>query len=183
MASLQGRVRAVAIKKSFELAPWADVVYGCDAPWWRGVVGLPGFSGLKLAYDDGIVGQYGIRKVCIEDKHLDEILTEKTGYVGSGGNSGFQALNLVVQFGARRILLAGVDAHGEPGREHWYGRNNWNGTNNPSRENYRRWARAFYSCAPVLQSMGVDVVNLSRESSIKCFRHSSAEEAMREWGQ
>ena len=46
--------------------------------------------------------------------------------IGGGGNSGFQALNLALQWGARKIILVGFDLTDENGL-HWYGRNSVEG--------------------------------------------------------
>lgn len=162
------------------MAPWADVVYGCDFPWWQSVHGLPKFKGLKLSYDPRHYLAEGIRKVDISLKD-DRILTEKIGTVGAGGNSGFQALNLAVQFGARRILLLGFDMQDRSG-VHWYGRNNWTSGNNPSESNFRRWKAAFNAAVPDLQRLGVEVVNGSPITDLTCFRRQSVADTLKEWG-
>ena len=41
------------------------------------------------------------------------------GTVGWGGNSGFQALNMVVNFGCKRIILVGFSLIGKAGL-HWH---------------------------------------------------------------
>lgn len=104
----------------------------------------------------------------------DDILTGEVGLVGSGGNSGFQALNLAVQFGALRIALVGFDMTDRSG-VHWYGRNRWNRANNPDHSNFRRWITAFDRAAPDLKNMGVEVVNCSPHSALTCFPKVSVE--------
>lgn len=181
VGALKGRLPVLAIKKSVELAPFADVVYGCDGPWWRDVRGLPAFNGLKLCYDVQACDQYGLRSVEIPDKQSNRLLFGTIGVVGAGGNSGFQAVNLAVQFGARRILLIGFDVHGRGG-EHWYGRNGWGFANNPTDDNYRRWRAAFEAAAPELAARGIEFINASPVSDLKCFRRSSVVQALAEWG-
>lgn len=172
-------IHVVAIKKSFELVPFAEVVYGCDAPWWRSVQYLPKFCGLKLAYADVVCNEEtGIRKVNIEDKLCDKLLFERTGFIGSGGNSGFQALNLAAQFGAEEILLVGFDMQGD----HWYGRNNWDQASNPGSWNFPRWVRAFDNAAPQLRERGIEVFNASSVSRIGCFPKMSVQAALKKWG-
>lgn len=181
VASLKDRLPVLAIKRNVELAPFADVVYGCDHPWWRSVHGLKDFPGLKLAYAPRACDQYGCRKVDIEVA-VDRILTERVGLVGSGGNSGFQALNLAVQFGARRVLLIGFDLH-DRGGVHWYGRNTAMGMNNPTEaENFPRWRRAFAAAATELAGLGVEVVNASPLSDLKGFRQQGVAATLDEWG-
>lgn len=167
---VRGRGKVIAIKKCVDLAPWADVVYGCDGPWWRSVQGLMKFKGLKLAYEPTVCGsEYGIQRVEIPDKTCDRFLLDEVGKVGSGRNSGFQALNLAAQFGAKRIILLGLDIGGETAA-HWYGRNNWNMANNPDQWSYDKWQKAFTVAAPDLKARGIDVINASRSTALKCFR-------------
>jgi hypothetical protein len=177
---LKGRLPVLAIKKSFELVPFADVVYGCDGPWWRDVHGLPSFKGWKLCYDVHACDQYQLQKVEIPDKLRNTLLFGEIGKVGAAGNSGFQALNLAVQFGANRILLVGFDVHGRGG-EHWYGRNGWGFANNPTEDNYRRWRAAFEACAIDLEARGIEVINASRFSDLKCFKKLSVPDALEMW--
>lgn len=166
--AVRGRAKVIAIKKCFELAPWADVVYGCDAPWWRSVQGLPKFGGLKIAYDPSVCTEFGLRRVEIA-KTTDRFLFDEVGKIGSGGNSGFQAVNLASQFGAKRIVLLGFDMFGN-NREHWYGRNNWPAANNPTTTNYQRWQNAFAGAYTDLSRRGIEVINASRETALGCFK-------------
>jgi hypothetical protein len=158
------------------------VVYGCEAPWWRERKGLPQFPGLKLCYDRKAASEFpGVIKIEIRKVDLDAIVCEEPGVIGSGGNSGFQALNLAVQFGCTGILLIGFDMHDRSGL-HWYGRNVGKDRRNPDRTSFRRWVRALEGSADVLASLGVDVVNASPSSDVKCFRRASIEQALRGWG-
>jgi hypothetical protein len=181
VAQLRGRVRVLAIKRNVDLAPWADAVYGCDAHWWNSRQGLPEFKGLKLAYTSPLLMRGEIKQIHIEREH-DAILVKKPGEVGSGGNSGFQALNLAVQFGALGIMLIGFDMKPNGNSPHWYGRNDWPGCANPMEHNYQRWQRAFDSSAPMLAELGVDVVNCSTFSALKHFRRASIADTLIGWG-
>lgn len=175
---LKGRIVTFTIKKNIELTPWADAVYGCDFPWWRSVRGLPDFKGFRLSYHDRSVADFGCLKVEIPDVKSDKLLFETVGTVGAGGNSGFQAVNLALQFGASKLLLVGFDYGGE----HWYGRNNWHGGGNPSETNFTRWRAALNAAEPVIRERGVEVVNASRDSTVKAFRKQPIAETLEEWG-
>lgn len=179
--ALRGRAKVLAIKENVELCPWADAVYGCDGAWWQHRSGLPKFTGQKFAWDRHVCDRYpDLIRVRIEDKKCDLLLTHEPLSIGSGGNSGFQALNLAVQFGTRRIILVGFDMTDRPGA-HWYGRNLWAGANNPTEDNFRRWRAAFAAAEPVFKDIGCDVVNVSPFSELKCFRRSTIESALLEW--
>lgn len=180
-AQLSGRAKVIAIKKSLELAPFADAVYGCDYPWWRSVGGLPDFKGLRLSYAPKACDQFGCVRVEIPTPMRDELLFGKTGAVGGGGNSGFQALNLAAQLGARRVLLVGIDCQDRSGA-HWYGRNNWQGGGNPGENNFKRWRAAFMTAAKQLEERGVEVVNASPLTDVKAFPKRSIAETLEAWG-
>jgi hypothetical protein len=159
------------------------VVYGCDKAWWEYRRGLPEFRGLKICWaGNGLLGHPDIKRVEIArinapgKKYSDAIVTE-TGTVGAGGNSGFQALNLAVQFGARRIILIGFDMTDASG-VHWYGRNSWVGANNPDQGNFRRWIAAFEGAARQLERMGIAVVNASANSALTCFPKARLENVL-----
>ncbi len=172
---LRNKMRVIAIKENVTLAPWADVVYGCDAAWWRNEIGLPKFTGLKIAYEPT---EY--KDICIVDinKNVDTILLGTT--IGSGGNSGFQALNLAVNFNVNRILLMGYDMHDRSG-VHWYGRANGPGRNNPCEDNFKRWRKAFINSTQILIDLGIDVVNVSPISDLYCYRKATVEQTLIDW--
>lgn len=109
------------------------------------------------------------------------MLFDEPGVIGSGGNSGFQALNIAAQFGATRILLIGFDMHAADG-VHWYGKNAWKDASNPLDHNYVRWRGAFNKQAVVLKRMGIDVINASADSALVCFEKCSVEAALSGWG-
>lgn len=174
------RVKVLAIKESHRLCK-PDVIYGCDRPWWHANQGLPKFSGLRIAYDTSLREQYpniNLVRIVIND---DRFLLDEPGVIGSGGNSGFQALNLALQFGARQICLIGFDMHDRSGL-HWYGRNQWDRANNPSESNFHRWRKAFAIAAPAVSNVGIDIANATRHSDCKAFRFvPSIEVALQEW--
>jgi hypothetical protein len=179
---LRGRMRVIAIKENSQLAPWAECVYGCDAAWWRNELGLPKYNGLRVSVTGSLTMSYPdihIAKIIPHNDHL--LLAEKDiGTLGSGGNSGFQALNLALQFGARRVLLIGFDMSDEFG-QHWYGPNKGNGRTNPGSWNFGRWRKAFDKAAQQLNGTGIEVLNASEFTSLKCFPKVTVEQALERW--
>jgi hypothetical protein len=89
-------------------------------------------------------------------------------------------LNLVAQWGASRVLLIGFDVHDRNG-VHWYGRNNGFRMSNPDRDNFRRWLPAFETAGVQLAARGIEVVNASPTSDIRCFPKASVEETLKRW--
>lgn len=105
-ACLVGR-HVVAVNNAWELVPAAQVVHFADAIWHR-------WNGERLA---NFTGRYvtTVARQLADDPRV--CVLEKTGREGiefdpaklRGHNSGHQALNLAVHFGAARIVLLGFD--------------------------------------------------------------------------
>ena len=175
----RGRVRVVALNSSYRLCPWADMVYGCDAKWWISENGLPDFHGLKVS------GQPRPAEMYQDIRHVNVLATDDRftmdplGTVGSGGNSGFQALNLVAQFGARQIILVGYDIRIDLGL-HWHG-SHCVGLNNPNERLMFRWRRGLDHAASALAGLGVEVLNASPVSALTAYEKIHFEEAVQRW--
>ena len=157
------------------------MVYGCDAAWWIHRKGLPEYPGLKVCWGGNRLPDHpDILRVKIAEGAKEEYanyLVFEPGVIGGGMNSGFQALNLAVAFGCRRIALAGFDLTDRAGI-HWYGRNTWNNASNPSHNNFRKWAAAFETAAETLREMGVKVINLNSRSELKAFPFGAVEDIL-----
>lgn len=102
-------------------------------------------------------------------RQSNEIIFER-GVIGWGGNSGFQALNLAVQFGATRIALVGYDmttAHGL----HWHGSHE-RGLSNPTAKSTASWRGILDSQAARLAAAGIEVINTSPVSALENYRRA-----------
>lgn len=168
-------MRVLAVNEGYRLAA-ADVVYSCDGAWWKARQGLAEFKGRRLTHDaTACVAFPGIDQVAIA-RGRDEILTDAPGVIGDGGNSGFQAINLAVQFGAAKIILIGFDMRIDRGL-HWHGKHG-RGLNNPSDLNVAKWRRVIDGAAPRLASLGVAVINCSAVSALEAFPKLNLLEAL-----
>lgn len=171
--------RTIAVQDAYRLLPWADALYGCDAAWWHVHGGCPGFAGEKWSshgsssHNDKreIASKYGVRLV--QGVGRDGFSTDPAR-IHYGSNSGFQAVNLAILFGARRIVLVGFDLRSVDGRRHFFG-------DHPkplrNRNDYRAFVRAFEKAAKTVPA-SVDVLNATPGSALTCFRHMSLGEAL-----
>lgn len=183
---LRNRIHVIAIKVNVELIPWAEICYGCDAAWWISKNGVPHkhFSGIKICHGSQAWHFPNMCKVDIE-LGTDEMLVEKPLKIGNGGNSAHQALNLAIQFGAKDIILLGIDCKSKDEDHHynhWYGRNKWSNANNPIQNNYNRWMRGFDIAKKTIDKLGVNVINCSPDSALKTFKKATLEQTLEEWG-
>jgi hypothetical protein len=86
-------------------------------------------------------------------------------------NSGFQAMNLALHFGVKRILLLGYDMKfAKSGASHWFGDHPDN-----TRSNYHRWLPNFETAAK--QNL-VEIINCSRDTALEAFPRMSIEDAL-----
>lgn len=130
------------------------------------------FTGRRITASEKAAKDYGLELVSVRPEH-DEILTDRPGEVGHGGNSGFQAVNLAVQWGARRIVLVGFDYRAGPER-HWHGRHE-GGLNNPDDGQLKRWAATLDAQAQRLADLGVELL-VATPSALTAYPTTTLEE-------
>jgi len=181
---LKDRIHVAVINESYRLAPWADVLYACDHHWWIHVKGAKNFSGIKITQDEIAIRHFPeLKKVSVKkDKAsiVHELLMDKAGEVGGGGHSGFQMINLSVQFGATGILLIGFDMCGDPNKPHWHGRHA-PPMNNPIEVNFKNWRKYLADAKPKLEALGIDMVNCSPISTLQDYPKMTVDEALERW--
>ena len=113
-----GKAKVIAINDAYRLVPWADVLYGADAKWWRWhYENTKDFEGTKVCL------RYNIGSDKIDTGWPDDLYPElnalafdgregvsiEPGVIRCGKDSGYQAIQLAIQLGAKRIILIGYD--------------------------------------------------------------------------
>ncbi len=178
ITALRDKVKIIVINEGHNLCPWADVLYGCDAGWWQMRAGVRTFRNLKISQDERACRMFPeIRKVDVDPKS-NELKIGTIGQLGAGGNSGFQALNLAVQFGVYKIILIGYDMRVDLG-EHWHPRHYPPLSNPHPQDNIPRWRTAIDGAADTLKILGIDVLNCSAVSLLKAYPKMTIQEALR----
>lgn len=174
---VRNKARVIAINDAYKLAPWAEVLYAADARWIDWHDGVPSFEGLKYSIEGGQVaattrqGWRVLRNTAPVGLELDP------SGLGAGFDSGYQALNLAVHLGARRILLLGYDMGlAVDGRSHWFGEHP--APTDPSLYSYMR--EAFASLVEPLAALGIEVINCSRRTALAVFPRASLSTALAE---
>jgi hypothetical protein len=164
--SLYGQ-RVIAINDSFELAPWADILYFCDKKWWdtRKHKVRDQFTGRRIVtLENQIDGVTRLRNT--GDAGLE---TDPAG-LRHGSNSGYQCINLAYHLGAKRIVLLGYDMQVIGNDLHW------NQKQRPERQDPAGFTQTlnimlmkFPSLVVPLQREGIEVINATPNSRLKCW--------------
>lgn len=166
------RAHVIAVKDAIRLAPFASCLYGCDATFWQRHKGLPEYTGAKYSIDPRAAG-HGPH--LLRNTGETGLELEPTG-LRTGKNSTYQAVNLAVHYGVRRILLLGVDmGHTPHGHKYFFG-------NRPSHQQLTSPFAAMLLLWPTLiaplAALGVTVINCSRTTALVCFPQQTIEEAL-----
>lgn len=154
------------------------MLYACDGGWWRRFNGVPDFKGLKVTQDRGTPGRFpDIRRVrCKPGVH--EFLLNPPGEIGWGGNGGFHAINLALQWGSRAIIGIGFDMSLMRGY-HWHGRHPV-GMSNPKQATVDKWRQRLDAQKPFLDRIGAEFVIGSPASALAAYRKLPLERAIDE---
>ena len=165
------RLPLVVVNDAYRLAPWAPVLYACDAAWWDHHQGAPGFEGERWSshHDGGndkreCALRWGLQLVAGSDR---EGFSRDPARIHYGGNSGFQAINLATLWGAARVLLLGFDG----GAGHFFG-------NHPAslrNANADRFRTHFHLAA---RDLPCPVINCTPGSRLDCFPKVGLNEAL-----
>jgi hypothetical protein len=165
----RGKARVIAVNDAYRLAPWADALYAADASWWHRHDGVPSFPGPKWSIAhrgwDRFVERFpDVQR--LRNAGARGISTDPTA-INTGQNSGYQAVNLAVLYGASRIVLLGYDmGYRDTGHKHFFG-------NHPGALNqqppFHAFIDLFTSAVAPLKALGIEIVNCSRVTRLGCF--------------
>ena len=180
------QIATIAINNTYERAPWATDLYACDVGWWRTY--RPTFKGRKWSqfqkrgtrFDpcqtDRIDGVQYIRA-----KSQSALNMTDARWIGTGGNSAFQAVNLAILGGAIRVVLLGVDLQPTDGKSHWHGDHPWNGQlTNPSGPTYAIWLKAFDMAASQLAHSNIEFIQASDQTALRSWPRMDIQTALKE---
>lgn len=188
--SLSAQVAAVcdgeivlAVNDAYKLFPNAAVLYACDAVWWEVNNFVPEFSGERWTSHSTSPRN---DKTGLKNRELFHIIGGRTqsgfstdpGFVSYGNNSGFQAVNLAILFGATEIVLIGFDMRVVGEKSHFFGNHKV-----PLRaaNSYLTWINEFANAGKMLDKR-IQITNATPNSALKCFPMIPLEEALRSGG-
>jgi hypothetical protein len=155
----RGKAKVYVVNDCYKLAPWADVLYACDLEWWNHHKGVPDFKGEKWTLTQAAAKKYSLNFINVL---FNTTWSFSSDFVASGGNSGFQCLNLAVNQGAERVILLGYDMKSGI-KKHWFG-DHPGALNRGS--NYTSWIKHFVRATEFIPA---NVINCTRDTALHCF--------------
>lgn len=186
-AQYRGACKVIAINDNWRLLPTADVLYACDGKWWDvhlAAIRASGFTGELWTQDrraaPGYVPDAAKRQgPALAGMHFVPSKSDPglatIDRVHNGRNSGYQAANLAYLFGARRIILVGYDMQRTNGKQHWFGDHPKSlGNQLP----FEVCIQHFGILAGDLERAGVEVINATEQTALRCFKQLPLAEAL-----
>lgn len=154
-------VEAIAVNESWQLAPFCKHIYGGEFKWWSARGHQITVPAERWTCSHKAAMQFGVR-----------LHRAKGGF-----NSGMRAIQWGIWRGARCIALLGYDCSIKRGL-HWHGAHTTAPLKNPTEEKLIKWQGQFARIALAAKRAGVNVINCSRQTELKCFDRVQLEEAL-----
>lgn len=160
-----GKCKVIAVNRSYEQAPFADVLFAKDAPWWDGYCdAVVDFKGEKWTASIEASRKYNLNYAEYRRGKSDHKLG--LDYL-KDENSGHQAINLAYLFGANKIILLGYEMNPAIQKIHFFGLHDESkGLENPNHDIFRGWIEKMNTLA---ESMPIPVYNCSNNTAITGF--------------
>ena len=175
----RGRAKIIAINNAVDLAPWADLLYFCDERWYRWhEETVRRFEGRRVTMEnEGLLAELpGLTCMKNDTKRTGERegFCESPDGLRTGGNGGYQVLQLAAHLGARRVVLLGYDMRPIDGKAHWH-------EEHPiptPLDCLTGYADGFRTLVEPLRRRGVEVINATPGSALDFFPRATLQEAL-----
>lgn len=168
-------LRVIAINDAFTLAPWADVLFAGDRKWWDWHPEAAHFAGLKVSLES-----FALPLAAVPDVRYLRIaglggragLSTDPTTLATGYSSGYAAINLAYHLaGPTRVLLLGYDMHGS----HFFGAHP-----DKSHPQFVACLAAFERLVAPAKTAGLEIVNCTPQSALRCFPLRSLDASLEE---
>lgn len=184
MARNADAVRVITVNDAVYPCWFADIAYAADAHWWEHHFSLPNFPGNRACHD---------HKADPKTNDLPDTVTrlQSNGvsgfdhdrrFIKTGGSSAYGAVHIAINWGAKRIILVGVDlGYESQDHVHWYGNHTKPEYSmiDPTESLFGRWRQHFNELSEEIAG-SVEIINVSPTSTLTCFPKMSLKEAISE---
>jgi hypothetical protein len=159
----------IGINNAYRIGNWIDVLFFGDCNWFLAHnQSLNKFQGLKVSCCPRFAKKnkkYRGIKYLEKDSSRRHGISNNKSKVSWNANSGAAAISLAVHFGVKRIVLLGFDMRSQNKTSHWFG---YHGLY-PKKISYNRHLRGFPAIAKDAKRLGIEIINISPNSTIEEF--------------
>jgi len=172
----------IGVNVAYLLGDWIDMVFFGDSAFFlKHMDGLAEFKGLKVSCASNVASHDWVKYTPKDGKH-NKGITKQPHLVSWNGNSGAAAISVAVHTGAKRVILLGFDMSlGDIKNQHWhdvYERGPAVTEKRLKKLPFNRHLRGFAGIKRDADTMGVEILNCSPNSTIKEFRKVTLEELL-----
>jgi hypothetical protein len=165
---------AIAVNDAYLVAPWAAILYAADLQWWQWHADALEFEGLRITTDPQAALDYHL--LYLPGDRVDGFSLDPSrlsyGPLHTS-NSGYQAINLAILGGARRILLIGYDMRVVNGAAHWFGEHP-----NRQRSPYANFVRGYDTTIDQLADIDAEIINCTPGSALHAYPFGNLEDLL-----
>ena len=164
----------IGINAAYLIGNWMDVIFfGDDKIWNEHKKGLLAYPGILVSCNKMFEKVPNLKVSYIKmDKNNKYGISDNPNIVRWNDNSGAAAINLAINQGAKRIFLLGFDMNADKGT-HWH--NEYIQKKIP----FKRHLIGYPQIAEDAKRMGVEIINLSQNSSIDCFKKDTVKNVLK----
>jgi hypothetical protein len=177
--SLIHKEHVIAVNMAYKLGDWVDVLFfGDDGFWKTKKEEILNFNGLRVSFESEKIRDTRVKLVARNPRKKQGITFEPKGVLSWNFNSGAAAINLAIQFGAKRIILLGFDMQlDQNNNQHWH--KVYTSPLSVIKESMKKHLQGFPVIAKDIEGTGIEIINCSPNSSIQCFRKANIWEVLK----
>lgn len=165
-------VDIIGINDAYRICNKLTILYACDRRWWF--------------HHYARVADLSFRKISLENAGYPRIeqmvndgengLSFEWPKLRTGKNSGYQAINLAILLGYKKLVLLGYDMQHTGGKTHWHG-DHPKPLNNSPICRINDWIGLFNNMVKELPD-DMTIINATRGTALECFPRMDLKKAL-----
>jgi len=176
----------IGVNAAFLIGDWMDMVFFGDGKFYfQNQEAMNAYPKLRVTCNPNLHKRPHIKEIkfMARDGNHAVGLTTKKGHISWNHNSGAAAMNVAVHMGAKRIFLLGFDMTTDDKKNlHWHSEYSTIGHTRTRKEKslpYHKHTPSFPFIARDAAAQGIEIINVSLESTLKQFPKMNLEEALK----
>ena len=174
----------IGVNVAFQIGDWIDLVFFGDSGFFlQHQKELAKFPGLKVSTHPKTRDVNWVKFIAKDSNHPKGI-SSNPKMISWNSNSGAAAISVAAHAGASRIILLGFDMKlNTTNDKHWHTLYGSPDKSDPQRKRkmpFRRHLLGFPEIAKDAKRMGIEILNISPDSAINCFRKVTVKELQNE---